>query len=446
MLKNKVWLSVCIITALMLFGCGNLSVEQKEAARSNLAGQDTLGLKPDFSYSFTQQTPSIIIDKVGYLPDRKKAVYITGKHLSKEFTIYNAMTKEKVYSGSLKKVRELEDGKELYVGDFTNLTMNGIYKIYQEQVGYSYSFTINKAVYRNVSNQLIEEAEEYQYKNTSDLCYSLANMMLINEIYPTSQISKDFIAQSTKKLLLQQEQKTGAVSQMIGQTQNTEMRSLSATAIFAGVLAQYYYNYKDLDLQLAKDCLNASLRAYQYIENYRDNVSPDCWYYAATQLYRITGHYRYRMAIAEYDKTVATLQSVSEYDFTMMADIAYLTTTYHTELLRCEGIMDQYMDRAQEISLKSSSDYFYVDADIDKKEEKEVLKDMKMLGVVNYVLSGREYSGIQENYIHYLLGSNIGKKNRLTEQYTTQEMKEPMNQDITKVADFIFILSYVSKK
>ena len=77
--------------------------------------------------------------------------------------------------------------------------------------------------------------------------------------------------------------------------------SLTTTAQMAGVLAQYSYLYKNDNPELSLKCLKASQSAYGYMEKYRGNTDTDAWYYAAVQLYRATGQYKYRNAIAEYD-------------------------------------------------------------------------------------------------------------------------------------------------
>ena len=432
----------------MLLSCNVPSAKQKTTAKSVPLSQDTLGLTPDFSYEVVEQTPYILIDKEGYLPDRKKTVFVLGTDITPEFTIRHAVTGEIIYQGVLQKVgKSSKSDKDIYMGDFTPLSANGLYEVYQEQVGYSYPFYINKMVYRTVSDEMYDKVEAYSYEMTSELCYVLSNVMLTNEIYKDTQENKQFIRKQIETLLLQQEDKTGAVCQMIQTKKNEGLDiSLSATAEFAGVLAQYYYNYKEDDPQFALMCLQASTQAYRYIEKYRDNISTDSWYYASTQLYRITGQYKHKTAIKEYDNFPIARRSVSDYDYTMQADIAYMSTNFRTDILRCRTIMDQYMERAQEISEDTAKDSFYVMKNIDTISQTQVIQDMKLLGIVNYVLSGREYAGIQENYIHYLFGVNEETRNRITQSYFAVRKREPMEHDITRVSELIFILGNVSHK
>ncbi len=441
----------------MLVGCAKTNVTGKTEI-SIPEDVDTLELQPDFSYEVIPQTPYIRINKMGYLPDRKKTAFIVGKDLTLKFSVINKRTNEVSFEGGLMKVGKAdENGNFLYIGDFSELTMDGMYEIYQPDVGYSYPFEISNTVYRNVSSELYRFVRTYQYESIGCLGYTLGNVMLTKEIYPSSEDNYLYIKRQMELLLKQQNTQTGAVNLYIDKSINNnaimatsdsdteETVSLTSSAIFAGVLAQYYFNYKENDTIFANQCLQAAIKAYDYIEKYRDNTSTDSWYYAATQLYRVTGYYKYKKAIIEYDSFAMEKRTVSEYDFTLLGNLAYLTTSYRTDILRCQNIMNQYLMEAQEMSFQSSKEHFYVQKNVDIIDEDELLNKMMILGVVNYVLSGREYAGIQENYIHYLFGVNGELKNHLTEDYITVKKNNPMNQDISKVSEWIFILGNVSK-
>ena len=451
----------------MLVSCSQTD-SNKNTEQSIPEDVDTLELQPDFSYEVIPQTPYIRIDKVGYLPDRKKTAFIIGKNLSLNFSVMNKRKKEVSFQGKLMKVGKAdENGDYLYLGDFTGLKQDGVYEIYQPDVGNSYPFEINNSVYKNVSYSLYRLIQLYHYETVGNLSYTLANVMLTKEIYPDSVDNYFYIKKQMDLLLEQQNKESGAVdfyinqdefpgNAFIAETSNDdssnsqidtkETVSLTSSAEFAGVMAQYYYNYKDYDKAFANQCLQSATKAYNYIEKYRDNTSTDAWYFAAAQLYRATGYYKYKAAIKEYDDFSMEKRTVSEYDFTLLGDITYLSTTYHTNLSRCQNLMNQYLEEAQEISYHSSKENFYVQENIDIMSEDELLRKMMVLGVVNYVLSGREYAGIQENYIHYFFGVNNGLKNRLTEDYITTADTDPMKKNISKVSELIFILGNVSNK
>jgi len=204
--------------------------------------------------------------------------------------------------------------------------------------------------------------------------------------------------------------------------------SLSATAQMAGVFAQYVYLYKHTDdPAFINQCLLAAGKAYKYVEKYRDNTDTDAWYYAATQLYRATSQYKYRTAIAEYDTLPVESRSSTELGYTILADFTYLSTPYGTDYNRCAVLLDSYMDKAQSISVSSSRENFYVLEEITSMSDKEILEDMFIMGVVNYVLSGQEYAGVQKNYIHYLSGVNTEMKDYLNENILMEDGADCMD-------------------
>ena len=114
------------------------------------------------------------------------------------------------------------------------------------------------------------------------------------------------------------------------------------------------------------------------MEQYRGNTDTDAWYYAATELFRATGQYKYRNAIREYDAMEPGLKSRTVQNYTAMADFTYLSTTYGTDYARCAMLLDGYMDKAQSISVSSTRDNFYVLPDIAAMADGEIIAFMEV--------------------------------------------------------------------
>lgn len=453
-------LLVCLC---MVTGCGVselvTSYRQHEAS-APAADIATLGYVPQFDYEYTEQSSRVTIDKVGYLPSGKKVIYIEGTDLDRGFSLVDTDTDEAVYTGRLRKVSDSvsvgSDLKELYIGDFTEFNMTGSYRIYQADVGYSYEFDIDRNCHSELYDDIYKTIANAKYMQTGALVYTLANLMLTHEIYEESYTNDAFIKGGIEALLLQQHPRTGAVYKELQdeetlQTITEELRnpaaatintdsmvSLAATAELAGVFAQYYYDYHETDRDTATEALRAAGKAYSYVERYRDGVNTDSMYYAACQLYRATGQYKYRNAIAYYDTIPERSRNTSIYDYTMLADLAYLSTDYRTDYDRCETLMAKYRDLASDISLSVSRQNYYVQDNIESLTEDEILYNMMTLGFVSYILSGREYASIQSNYLHYLFGINPDMVD-----YYTQPLREgelPLCIDIVRLSKFIFIL------
>lgn len=434
-LKRKVWLSVCLICILICSAC-TVSVPGRDTTDAGIPQtQDTLLLTPDFSYEVVQQIPNIRIDCEGYPVDSRKTAYFIGDNLDTVFSVIVAGTTQVVYEGNLKAVSGAEDGKVMYTGDFTSLISPGSYRIYHPQLGYSYEFQIDNDVYQNIAEKLYQRIEKSKISNVENLSYILGNLMLSHEIFTKGEDTgtTDFITERISWLLETTEETTGHMS-------------LSATAAASGALAQYYCHNREENPELSNQCLKAAEQAYQYVTSYRDSISSDSWYYAVTELYRATGGYQYKRAIAEYDQLEADKKKVSDLDYTLLADMAYLLTNGRTDYNRCNTIMQSYMEKASDISENSTREYFYVLENVDTIEEQVLFRDMMILGVVNYVLSGREYAAVQENYIHYFFGVNGQAVNRLKEAYQNEMHEEPLVNNMTRISEFLFILGYFSSK
>ncbi len=449
-MKTRVRLSLLIICSLICTACTNTA--SVDAEMQAVPMQDTLGMVPDFSYAVEEQKPNIFIDATGYCPEDKKIAFFAGKELDGTFEVRDADTEETVYSGSLVKTADMDEGV-LCAGNFSGLSKEGRYYIWQAQIGDSYEFEISDSVYEREFVVLETLAREYTYTNVSDAAYTLVNMLFLQEIFGEDGVDSLFIKEKLTELLFSQDAKSGAFYSEIMQAPIKEVQpadtaggmaqepvgtvSLTTTAQMAGLLAKYSYLYRQAEPAFAQECLRASQKAYKYMEQYRDNTDTDTWYFAAAELFRATGQYKYRNAIREFDAMEESGKSRSVQNYTVMADFTYLSTSYGTDYSRCESLLDNYMDRAQEISLSATKENFYVHSDIAAMSDGDILDDMIILGVVNHVLSGQEYEGIERNYIHYLSGANPQAEDYLAKRMLVPDVEEGVN--ITNVAKLLVV-------
>lgn len=380
-------ITVCIMIAVILtaaFHTGSVFAMEDVTI-------STLGFKPDFNYAVNPQVPKLIVDNEGYIPAGKKVVFLYGNDYDKSFSIVDMKTDETVYTGSFIKLDIAEDdSNHIYIGDFSALMDEGTYRAYQNDVGYSYEFVIDAGIYKNEYRHIYDDLSKRVYTSKEDLIYVLAGMLTTHEIYPDAYIDDAFIEKSIRSL-------------MSGKDLIT---SLTTRAQLAGVLAQYFCDYLDINKELTDEALKLAISVYAEVDKYSDNLDPDSYYYCAAEVYRATGAFSCRNAIAKYDREDMQDKSYSDYDYKMMGDIAYLSSRNRTDYSRCEAIMNGYQDEMVELSGKTDRIHHYVQNDIDISNTTELLNNMMKLGIVSYVISGREYASIEANYIHYLSGAN----------------------------------------
>ena len=430
-MKKRVWLFCIFISGLVCTSCA-LAQEEANPVSKVLLEQDTLEMEPDFSYVVPLQQPHIIVDQNGYQSADKKIAFFYGNNLEETFEIRDEKTDEVVYSGTLRQVKEA-DGKMIYTGAFTDFAGAGKYYIHQKQVGDSHTFTTGASIYnrkyKEMENLLLKEKPE----TVSEQAYLLANYMFIDEMFADTWTNMSYIRAKLELLLQSQDVATGAFYSEIADTMveggtYEGTISLSTTAQMSGILAEYAYLYRNIeDPVFVNQCYQASLRAYAYMERYRDNTDTDAWYYAATQLYRLTRQYKYRNAIIEYDTLAVESRSSTPNGYTMLADFTYLSTPYGTDYNRCELLLAQYLDRAQYIATEASREHYFVLPELNTMSEKDILDDMVMLGIVNRILSGQEYAAVQKNYIHYLSGVNPERQDYWNKEMRMQEEAETIN-------------------
>ena len=70
-------------------------------------------------------------------------------------------------------------------------------------------------------------------------------------------------------------------------------------------------------------------------------------------------------------------------------------------------------------------------------DDKEILEDMIILGIVNHVLSGQEYAGVQRNYVHYLSGVNLGANDYMTQKLIMLPAQDEEN--ITNISKLLVV-------
>jgi len=95
--------------------------------------------------------PSININQVGYRTDSKKTAVFRDVTNQSEFSVVNADTKEKVYTGKLENRTDNKSaGETNFTGDFSSVTAPGKYYISCDGLDNSYTFEIGDKVYNNL--------------------------------------------------------------------------------------------------------------------------------------------------------------------------------------------------------------------------------------------------------------------------------------------------------
>ena len=353
-------------------------------------------------------TDKIFVDDVGYYTSDKKLFLIRAGIENLDgysYTIENTADKSVVYSSTLSALsKEETDFNTLYMGDFTELNRAGTYMIAIEDIGYSKDFIIGETIYSDLYSQVYAEIKDHTYNDDMELIRTLSGVMLTNEIYPASLADDGFVSDKVESLM-NKYISNGALSQDM---------DVNLSAALSGMLAQYAADYREKAPELTESALYTADKIFDSVMVSEEKPYDDCLYYAACELHRAQGYYPSVKVIEDisvaYDNGVET---TSEYDYFLIAWIAYLSSTNRPDYDRCEKMLDALRENVKNISDSCTRETFYVQPDADTIGEEGMLDNMMQLGLVGYILRGREYSSVQRNYLHYITGINAENKNYL---------------------------------
>ena len=214
-------------------------------------------------------------------------------------------------------------------------------------------------------------------------------------------------------LLKMQDARSGAVYSAVSSADSVTLGyllyidpvTMDATIQFAATMAKFSYLYQNYDREFATQCLKAADRAYRYAGQYLSDVSPEEYFYAATELYRATGNRGYHNEIKNYlqQNPVTDMNN----NFVFWGCVTYLSTKQRVDVKVCEDLIKILMLEGERISYASKNSKFLVIMDEQQSGSAELLRDITRLAVVDHIITNHEYATVLQNHLHYLLGRNI---------------------------------------
>ena len=214
-------------------------------------------------------------------------------------------------------------------------------------------------------------------------------------------------------LLKMQDAKSGAVYSSVSSADSAALGyllyidgvTMDATIRFAATMAKFSYLYQNYDRDFATGCLKAADRAYRYAGQYLVDVSPEEYFYAATELYRATGNYGYHNEIKNYlqQNPVTDMNN----NFVFWGCVTYLSTKQRVETSICSDLIKVLMLEGERISYASKNSKFLVSMDEQPSGSAELLRDITRLAVVDHIITNHEYATVLQNHLHYMLGRNL---------------------------------------
>lgn len=257
-------------------------------------------------------------------------------------------------------------------------------------------------------------------------------------------------------LLKMQDAKSGAVYASVNSVDHmgssyilyVDAVTMEATIQFAAAMAKFSYIYQNYDREFATICIKASDRAYRYAGKYIDDVSPEAYFHASTELYRATGSYGYHEVIKRY--LAEHPDPDMKNDFIFLGSVTYLSTKQRVDTNLCSQVIKVLMQDVEQVSYNSKNSKLLVNADKRQENNEELLDDIVRLAVVDHIITNHEYTNVLENHMHYLLGRNILSVSYLdnagTRSYKEIDEKLGVMKQVELNAELILMMSAVVSK
>lgn len=269
--------------------------------------------------------------------------------------------------------------------------------------------------------------DEIGSRDVNQGCQAVNSMLLAYELYPDAfgdgmgipesgngiPDLLDEVKYEIDWLLKMQDSTSGAVYDSVSSVDNMTAGyilyidgiTMNATINYAATMAKFSYLYQSYDLEFATQCLKASDRAYRYAEKYLADVSSEQYFFAAAELYRATGGYRYHNVVKSY--LTQNPEQDLENDFVFWGCVTYLSTKQKVDTNLCSTIINKLMRKVETISYGSKGSRLLVQISESRSGHAGILRDMSRLAVVDHIITNHEYTTVLENHLHYMLGRNL---------------------------------------
>lgn len=439
-----------LLAAALLAGCTPAAMDNggKSTQTDAAAWQDSLETAPVLDYEVPLVLPGILINQIGYEPSSFKMAVVSGKSNPGQFRIVDAVTGEVVFTGALEEQGYEKETEEYNsYGDFSAFTKEGTYYIECDTLGRSYTFEIKEKLYDELLEASIallsEKRESFAKEDIKDVCRAVSALLLSYELYGTVYDSKAAdkeeppviteIKACVDWLMTMQDVETGAV--MDGETPKAE-----ETAWLSAVLAKFSYTYQKYDSVYATVCLQAADKAWHFLDKNVDAILKELTFYAAAELYRATGQYKYHQAVKNLG--AGLMADVSNEAF-VFGTLTYASTRRKVDVDMCAELTSLLFTEAESIAQAAGDSFYMVGSDIYTESTGDILWDMVVVSSIDYIITNHEYATMIENHQNYLAGENEAALCYITDPRGDNAAKAGIGEDCVSTARYIMLLSEI---
>lgn len=388
--KIALLLVISVVTGLC-GGCGTKN--EATMCEGHYTAALSMESTPIIEYTVPLTTANVLVNRLGYQALGQKAAAVKGKKLPEKFCLVNAETGQIVYEGKIEKATySTENGVYVGYAVFEEYKEPGTYYLECDQLGRSYTFSIVSDQYM----QLLEEMTEQILQSCEEQSASVSEvtaLLTAYEWYP--ELFQENASGETPKLL---ERLANWFESWESVGEDAEEDVLKAA-----LLAKFSYLYQKYDKKYAAACLQT---ASSLFDKTRSTIRKDAdSFFALTELYRASGLSTYRKQILDYKSYFENSSNLGAEREYLYGAMTYMVTRQKVDVDLCNVLLEQMMDRGEEISNRYEDMTHPVAAKNNGTEE--ILSYATEIIFVNYVLNSYQYHVILEEFLHYLGGRNV---------------------------------------
>ena len=401
-------LGILSVTSVGFMGCNGqgISLSTSDTASDNTTdASETVSANAEAS----ENTGNLLVNEIGYESSARKLVIIRNNQTDHIFEVVDADSGLVKLTGTILE-NEYNEKSEEYTayGDFSKVKDAGSYYI---KVGNTISdtFLISETIYQDMDNK---QKDFLQNSTTGigqdDRAFMIADDVLAYTYYPELFDETANGEQGESEQVPVILQKAKKETEHILEEKELSLVSVAALTMFAG-------EYASFDASYSKECLDAAIAGFSERD---ETEQEDALYWAAAELYKETGSKEYQTVlntIFEGEVPIGFGRGAVGYYGTL----AYLTTTYKTDVDTCTKLMDQLFDDAIAIIEDSSKDGYKVATEdsYPKEDSTKMLQNARLLTLMNIISKSTDYVLGVENHLDYLCRRNPYQINYFSEEH-----------------------------
>lgn len=407
-------LLVCVSLLFLLSGCGNHDKAKTKKTQTVSENKETSVSDNKISVSGSVYTGLAGYEKNG---SKKALALCSGKE--KTFKVIDTESNETVYSDRLR-YRNGDKAAETVTGicDLSSFNIEGIYHIETDSGIRSEDFVIKEGLYKDIMDEWAVNGRNNPDKLSGNTIREsflrITDLLLSYEFFNDASAEEE--PDTVPKQILQAKADIDILKNYInksGALTATLNADMGACYQYAAVMALFAYEYDPYDREYAKECAELSELAYKHTQEQYDEstaadkrTAEDKRYWAAAQLYKLTGKKEYRQTAEEYqdDPPKGFREDMSGY----LGTVAYLTCYNKIDLDIGEKLITALMDDINRaVKDASLNDELISVSTVNDDHIDRVFETARLMVLGNYITKNIKYVETCENQIAWLYGRNL---------------------------------------